>query len=462
MKIADYKNNPELCKESFKKVKEVNEKLNAVISFLPEEINEKEGLFKNVPVAVKDNFNVEGSITTAGCRVLDNYESVYDATVIKKLKEAGATLVCKSSMDELAMGGTNITSLIGPCLNPYDLKRISGGSSGGSAVLVASGAVPFALGSDTGDSVRKPASFNGIVGVKPSYGRISRYGVIPYASSLDHVGYFTTNVYDSACALEVLAGRDDNDMTSSYKEVEKYSLAGNDVKGKKILVFNNVLEAINNSEVKDMFNKYVSYLKEKGAEVKIINFDNDLMRALLPVYYIIANAEAATNHANLSGIDFGHRIDGETVEEIMINTRTAGFGPWIKKRFVIGSYALAQENQEYIFRKAQKVRRKIVSEVMKYLAEADALIAPASGGVAPLLEGQGTDELSDEYLIAENHMVIANFAGLPSMTVPMGYLNELPIGLNITCNPFKEKDMFTIAQAIEDCSGLKDKTKEDF
>ncbi|MBR2802455.1 MAG: aspartyl/glutamyl-tRNA amidotransferase subunit A [Erysipelotrichaceae bacterium] len=465
MQIKDYTNAASV-REAYEKVLQAQEKLNASISFIdPEEQLQAvpEGKLQYMPIAIKDNFNVKGMVTTAASRILDNYVSQYDATVIEKLRAAGAVMVCKSNLDELAMGGTNLTSFAGAVHNPYDLERISGGSSGGSAVLVACGAVPAALGSDTGDSVRKPASFCGVVGVKPSYGRISRFGLIPYASSLDHVGYFTNNVADAAKMLEVLAGRDDRDMTSSDRPVENYSEAvGKDIKGKKILVFGNVIDALPDSETKALFNKYVKALEEKGAVVKTVHFDPTLMRAILPVYYIIANAEATANHSNLDGINFGHRVEADSADEIMTATRTRGFGPWIKKRFVIGSYALFEENQERIFRKAQKIRRLIVDEVLKELKEADALIAPASGAGAPLIEGQSTDELSDEYLIAENHMVIENFAGLPSMTVPMGLSEGLPVGLNISCNAFREADMFSIAAAVEEISGLKGNVKEDY
>lgn len=215
-----------LYHETCKKLKKVNEKLNAVVTFCDDEnaLKELEKIDKDaplygVPVVLKDNVSTKGIRTTASSRILDNYVPVFDATIVTKLKEAGALIVAKASMDELGMGGTNINAYTGKVNNPWDLSRISGGSSGGSAVLVASGLVPLAIGTDTGDSVRKPASYCGVVGVKPTYGRISRYGIIPYASSLDHVGYFTSNIEDAAISLEVLAGRDNKDMTSSNREV---------------------------------------------------------------------------------------------------------------------------------------------------------------------------------------------------------------------------------------------------
>ena len=221
--------------EAIEKINAVQPKLNAVVTMIDEDANTNAGKLAGVPVALKDNISTCGIKTTASSRILDNYVPVYDATIVKKLREAGADFVCKASMDELGMGGTNKNAYTGAVHNPYDLDRIPGGSSGGCAALVAAGCVPLAIGTDTGDSVRKPAAYCGVVGVKPTYGRISRYGIIPYASSLDHVGYFTTNVKDAALALEVLAGRDDHDMTSSYKEVGEYSkLLNSDLTNKTI------------------------------------------------------------------------------------------------------------------------------------------------------------------------------------------------------------------------------------
>lgn len=466
MKIQDFLNDnyQDMCNKAYKKAIDSQEKLNACVTYIdPSKRLEEnlEGKLKGVAIALKDNINTKGIKTTACSRILDNYIPVYDAHIVNLLRDEGAVFIAKTNMDELAMGGTNLTSYFGKCHNPYDYNRISGGSSGGSAALVGANVVSVAIGSDTGDSVRKPASFCGICGIKPSYGLISRYGIIPYASSLDHVGYFTTNVHDAALMLEVLQGRDDRDMTSANVVKKEYSkLLNSDIKGKKVLVFKNVLDAINNSETIKLFDNIVDILKAKGAIVEEVSFNEELLRAILPTYYIIANAEATANHSNLDGILFGHREEGETTDDIMINTRTKGFGPWIKKRFVIGSYALFEENQERLLRKAQKIRRLIVNEILSKLKDADALIAPAAPGVAPLIEGQTTDELSDESLVADNHMIIANFGGLPSMTVPMGYIDGLPIGVNLTSNPFKEEDMFNIALAIEEGTGLKDKTKE--
>lgn len=457
-----------LCHEVEKDLKVVNEKVNAVVTFcdIEESLKELENVDKNaafygVPIVLKDNVCTKGVRTTASSRILDNYVPVYDATIVKKLKAAGAIVMAKASMDELGMGGTNLNAYTGKVNNPWDLARISGGSSGGSAALVASGSVPFAIGTDTGDSVRKPASYCGIVGVKPTYGRISRYGIIPYASSLDHVGYFTTNIKDAALSLEVLAGRDSHDMTSSTKEVEAYSqLLDSNIEGKKIGIIKNVYDAIQDERINNDFDVLMDKLRKRGAIVEEVAFDEDLLKTLLPTYYVIANAEAIANHSNLDGIRFGMREDGDNLEEIMIHSRTKGFSSEVRKRFVIGSYSLFVENQEKIFRKAQKVRRVIVEEVNKKLNEYDVLVASAAGSVAPLPSDSFEDKLSSSHLIAENHMLLGNFTGYPSVTLPATMIDGLPVGINILARAFDEVTMFNIAKAIEEETGLADLTVE--
>lgn len=460
--VQDTSNIKKRCYEALEKAKKLQPELNDVITFVdPQEQLDnlpETGLMRGVPIALKDNVCTKGILTTAASNILKNYVPVYDAEIVTKLQNAGAVCIAKSSMDELAMGGTNLTANIGPAHNPYDVTRITGGSSGGSAALVASGVVPMAIGSDTGDSVRKPASYCGVVGVKPTYGRISRYGVIPYASSLDHVGYFTRSIEDACISLEVLAGRDDRDMTSSYREVPKYSaLLNSDMHGKKIAILSNVVDSIKNKETVKLFNNLMEELRKRGAVVEEYTFDEALMRAILPTYYLIANCEATSNHSNLDGIRFGVRKEGADMAEIMTNTRTEGFGPLIRRRFVIGSYGLFEENQERLFRKAQKVRRLIVDAMRECLKDYDCIIAPASGSIAPHIEGDyNEDQLSEDYLVSENYMAMANFSGYPSMTVPMGFIEGCPIGVNLTTRAFDEETMFDIGKAIEEITGYKD------
>ena len=460
--VQDREHVVEHVKEACECAKASQDSLNAIITFVdPEEqlaSLPEEGLLRGLPIAIKDNVNTKGIHTTAGSRILSNYVPIYDAEVTRRLKEAGAVTIAKSSMDELAMGGTNMTCFTGMAHNPWNHARMTGGSSGGSAALVAAGVVPMAIGTDTGDSIRKPAAYCGVVGVKPTYGRISRFGVIPYASSLDHVGYFTGNVEDACVTLKVLAGRDERDMTSSTRPVEDYSaLLNSDVTGKKIAIFGNVMKDIQNKETKSIFQSVVEKLQKRGAIVEEYNFEDTLMKAILPAYYIIANCEATSNDSNLDGLRFGVREDGTDMTEIMTNSRTQGFGSMIRRRFIIGSYGLFEQNQDRIFRKAQKVRRKIVEAMEECLKEYDAIIAPASGEIAPLLEGAADqDLLKDDHAVSENYMAMANFSGYPSITLPMGFEQGCPVGINVTCRAFEEVEMFDIAKAIEEITGLKD------
>lgn len=449
--------------EAYEKAKESQERLNAVVTFVDpkdqlealKEVDEKAPMY-GMPVVLKDNVNTKGIRTTASSRILDNYVPVYNAHIVDKLEKAGAIVIAKSSMDELGMGGTNRNAYTGPVHNAWDNTRISGGSSGGSAALVAAGVVPFAIGTDTGDSVRKPAAYNGIIGMKPTYGRISRYGIIPYASSLDHVGYFTTSIKDAAVALEVLAGRDDRDMTSSFEKVEAYSSNLNsDLRGKRIAILDNVQEAIEDEEIRQNFDSLMKKLQARGAVVEHVRMDDQLMNALLPTYYIIANAEATANHSNLDGIRFGMREDGESVEDVMINTRTKGFCSYVRKRFVIGSYSLFVENQDKIFRKAQKVRRLIVNDLKQILDQYDVVIASAAGTIAPLVDESKDSHLGADNNIAENHMVLGNFSGYPSITVPTGFSKGMPIAINMSAKAFDEQTLFNIGLAIEEETGLK-------
>lgn len=333
--------------------------------------------------------------------------------------------------------------------NAWDQDRIAGGSSGGSAVLTARAAAPLAIGTDTGDSVRKPASYNGVVGVKPTYGRISRYGIIPYASSLDHVGYFTTSVKDAAAALEILAGRDDHDMTSSLEPVGEYEACLNpNLAGKKIAVFDTVADALRDEAIAAAFQKLVSDLESAGAEVTHVTMPEQLMDLIAPVYKTIANSEAAANHSNLDGIRFGVRKPGESVEDVMTASRTAGFSSYVRARFVIGSYSLFEENQDRLFRKAQKIRRLICEAYASLFRNVDAVICPAAPTVAPLL-AESSDVRFGQDEFVEEHMQLANFSGYPSMVIPLGKKDGLPFAVEIAAKPFEEQTMFDVAAGME-------------
>lgn len=423
---------------------------NAIVEKINLKKDVNNGKLQDWAFAIKDNVQAVGTITTASSAVLKNHKSIYNASIIDKLLDEGANLIYKTSLDELAMGGSNRFARTGPVQNPYDESRISGGSSGGSAALVSAKKVRASIGSDTGDSVRKPAAYCGIVGVKPTYGRISRYGVIPYASSLDHVAYFTQNVNDAAVLLETLAGRDDLDMTSSYEPVDEYSkLLDLDLKGKKVGVFKSVNDTVMNDSSQASFKSVIEKLEAEGAIVVEKSMDKVLLRALLPTYLSISNAEATSNHANLDGVRFGNVIEGETLNDLMMNTRSQ-LSLSTKKRMVFGMYNFTELNGEILFDKAKRVRRVIVDAYKALFEDVDVLLSIAAPNPAPKIDDNDKKDLnSDEYLIGDNYMVVDNFSGYPSMTLPMGYDHDLPLGLNISAKAFDEKTMFAYANALE-------------
>ncbi len=438
-------------KQSVELITKLQPTLNAAITIVEEpEENPNQGPLAGVPIVLKDNVSTKGIRTTASSKILENYVPVYDATITQKLKDAGGVIVAKASMDELGMGGTNRNAIIGPARNPWNLDHITGGSSGGSAALIAAGTTPLAIGTDTGDSIRKPAAYCGVIGVKPTYGRISRYGIIPYASSLDTVGYFTKTIADAAEALEILAGRDDHDMTSSFLPVEDYAKNLNpSLKGQKIGVFKTVADKIADPVIKEAFDNLVAKVKAAGAEVVEVEMDTKLMELIAPIYKTIANAEATANHSNLDGIRFGVRKPGGSVEEVMTNSRTAGFSSYVRARFVIGSYSLFEENQDRLFRKAQKIRRLIVDAYADLFKTVDVILAPAAVSIAPLIE-QSSDVRFGQDRFEEEHMQLANFSGYPSLTMPLGLADGLPFGINLTARAFEEQELFNVAAGLEE------------
>ena len=418
-------------------------------------------ILSGIPYALKDNISTKGIPTTASSNILKDYIPLYDATIYKKLKNSGAVLMGKTVLDELAMGGTGTTGHTGIVRNPWNKDRMIGGSSAGSAASVALGIVPFAIGSDTGDSIRKPAAYGGVVGYKPTYGRISRYGLFSFASSLDHVGVFARSVKDVSYVMDVVKGHDDKDMTSLPDEDVSYaSELDNDVSGKKLFYIKEAIEIDNgNNELKEIISNFKSVLekcKELGMIVEEVSFDKELLEAIYPVYNVISCAEATSNNSNLTGIPFGNRVDGKNVNDIMMNTRTNGFSELIKRRFVIGSYVLQKENQERLFLNACRVRRLIVNRMNELFEKYDGLIMPTSGNVAPLFD-DASDKLSDEYLILGNHLVIGNFGGFPSISIPSGFVNDMPVSVNITGRAKEDSLVLNMANKIEsllDCKGM--------
>lgn len=445
----------DLFEKSQQIAKTVNAKFNYVVTFTELQKNLHSGPLAGIPYALKDIFSTKGILTTASSKILSDYVPVFNSTVFTKLSDAGASLLAKTNLDELAMGGTGMNTATTPALNPYDPTRMTGGSSGGSAGVVASGIVPFAIGSDTGDSVRKPASYCGIVGFKPTWGAISRYGLFPFAPSLDHVGYFTRSVEDAAYLFDILAGHDSKDATSSKHTHQKTFPLTPAVAGKRIAVIKPIVDAVANPLVKANFMKVVEVLKSLGAIVDEVHFDIDLLKAVLPTYMVISSSESTSNNANLDGIKFGPRANGNTIDEVVMNTRTQGFSELVKRRFVLGSYCLSKDHRDELFIRAQKVRRLMVEEQERILANFDVYMAPAAGDIAPTLVSTNNEKLSDQYLIAENYLALSNFSGMPSLTIPSGMVNRMPIGINITGKIFDEKTILEIALGLENALGTK-------
>ncbi|MGN1342468.1 MAG: amidase family protein [Bacilli bacterium] len=456
----------ELFDESVSKAYKYQDKYNCFVTILDKK-EEKKGntVLQSIPYALKDNISTKGILTTASSNILKDYIPLYDATVYKKLMEAGAVLMGKTVLDELAMGGTGTTGHTGVVRNPWNEKRMIGGSSAGSAAAVALGIVPFAIGSDTGDSIRKPAAYGGVVGYKPTYGRVSRYGLFAFASSLDHVGVFARSVKDVSYVMDIIKGHDDKDMTSLPDEDISYvDNLDNDVKGKKLFYIKEAVEIDNGNEelklILDNFYKTIDECKKLGMEVVEVSFRKDLLEAIYPSYMCISCAEATSNNSNLTGIPFGYRVEGNNVNEIMMKTRTEGFSELIKRRFVLGSYVLQKENQEKLFLNACRIRRLIVDNMNKLFKEYDALIMPSAGDIAPLF-GNVSDRLSDEYLILGNHLAIGNFGGFPSISIPSGFVNDMPVSINITGRAKEDYLVLNMASKLEEVLGFKGQVKVD-
>ena len=448
----------DLVKEALEKTHEVQEKCNAFVTILDDAkgVNVTDNLLSGIPFGIKDNYSTKDILSTGSSNTLKDYVPFFNATAVENLYKAGAIPVNKTVMDEFGMGGTGTTGHTGAVKNPWDLSRSCAGSSAGSACAVASGVYPYALGSDTGDSIRKPAAYCGIVGYKPTYGMISRYGLFPFASSLDHCGVFSRNVRDAAIVVDAMKGIDKNDMTSwdSSNIHLLESLTGN-VKGKKVCYIKEICDIKNyenpTEELKlhlENFMNVLENIKKLGIVVEEVSVDKKLLDAEPSVYVAISCAEATSNMSNLTGIIFGPRGSGANINEVMMDHRTHGFSPLIKRRFVIGSYILQKENQERYFKNAQRVRRLLVDTWKKLYETYDAVILPVGSGPAKHLDGS-KDILTKDTAVLEEHMQIGNFGGFPSITIPDGFINDLPVALNITGNVYDDANVLNIAYAIE-------------
>lgn len=409
---------------------------------------EEIGLLAGIPIAIKDNLCTQGVPTTCASKILQNFVPPYESTVTQKLIDAGAVMVGKTNLDEFAMGGSTETSAYAKTANPWDISRVPGGSSGGSAAAVAGGECPISLGSDTGGSIRQPASFCGIVGMKPTYGLVSRYGLVAFASSLDQIGPFARSVEDAAILLNAIAGYDPKDSTSLKVDVPDYTqFLTADLKGKKVGVIKETFGEGLDPEVEKSVNAAIEQLKALGAEVKEISCPR--FRYGIAAYYIIAPSEASANLARYDGVKYGARIeDAENLMEMYTKTRSEGFGAEVKRRIMIGTYALSAGYYDAYYLKAQKVRTLIKQDFEKAFEEVDVLVSPTAPTTAFKLGDKSQDPLS-MYLI-DLMTIPVNLAGLPGMSVPCGFDSQgLPIGLQIIGNVLREDQVFQVAYAYE-------------
>lgn len=450
----------ELAKEALRFAEAENPKTNAYISLCPERAiaaaeavdrkiaaGEDAGLLAGVPVAVKDVIVTKGVKTTCASKMLAEYIPPYDATAVQKLEAEGGIIIGKANCDEFAMGGSNENSAFGPVRNPVALDRVPGGSSGGSAAVVAQGTSVVSLGSDTGGSIRQPASFCGVVGVTPTYGRVSRYGLVAFASSLDHIGPFGRNVRDAARTLQAIAGRDPMDSTSAFAPVPDYlSTIGDGVRGLKIGMPVEYFKGLS-SETGDLVAKAIDVLKSQGCEV--VDISLPYTEYALATYYIICTAEASSNLARYDGVRYTSRDQNATsLIGMYRDTRGSGFGDECKRRIMLGTYVLSHGYYDAYYLKAQRVRNLIAQDFKKAFAQVDAIVAPVSPFPAFKL-GEKVDDPLTMYL-ADIYTITGDLAGVPCMSVPCGATAEgLPVGMQILCSHFEEAKMFRLAYSYE-------------
>lgn len=454
----------ELIEESLKKSHEIQDKYNAFVTIIDDakEMPVTDNLLSGIPYGIKDNYSTKGILSTGSSNTLKDYVPFFTATAISNLEKAGAVPVNKTVMDEFGMGGTGTTGHTGVVRNPWDPARMCAGSSAGSACAVAAGVYPYATGSDTGDSIRKPAAYCGIVGYKPTYGMISRYGLFAFASSLDHCGVLSRSVKDAAIVVDNMKGIDKNDMTTwDSSNMKLYDSITGDVKGKKLCYIKEICDIDMyphaSSELKEHLENFKAALekcKDLGIEVEEVSIDQTLLNALASVYVVISCAEATSNMSNLTGFIFGPRGEGNTYIESMKNHRTKGFSPLIKRRFVIGSYVLQAQNKDRYFHNAQRVRRLLVDEWNKLFEKYDGVILPVGSGPAKHLDGS-LDILDENTAALEEHLQVGNFGGFPSITIPDGFVDGLPVALNITGKCYDDINVLNIAYALENSFNYK-------
>lgn len=453
--LVDKKITPvDLVKESLARIEE-NKDLNAFITINDKAIEEasnlgevdKDNLFFGIPIAIKDNIMTKDLRTTCASKMLSDFVPIYDATVIKKIKDAKMIIVGKTNMDEFAMGSTSRTSYFGAPKNPVDKTLIAGGSSGGSAACVASNETFLALGSDTGGSIRQPASYTGIVGMKPTYGRISRYGLVAFASSLDQIGPMTRNVIENAKLLNVLVGEDNKDLTSAKKDKEDFARKINtSVKGLRVAVPNYFMSDIVANEIREGIKNVIKFLEENGVVVDYI--DMKYLDQAVTLYQVIAMGEASSNLARFDGVRYGYRTENyDNLEEMYLKTRQEGFGREVKRRIMVGSYLLSGANAKIYYDKALSIRDDIKKEFDKVFTNYDLVIGPVTTTTAYKLDSDMSDPMKsflDDVLV-----IPVNMAGLPGLSLPVAPKSSKPYGLHIIGNSFDEATIYQLASFIE-------------
>jgi len=415
----------------------------------------KAGALEGIPLGIKDLFCTEGVQTTAASHILEGFKPVYESTVSQKLRDAGSVMLGKLNLDEFAMGSSNTTSYFGPVKSPWKAKGrnddlVPGGSSGGSAAAVSGYLAMGATGTDTGGSIRQPASFVGIVGVKPTYGRCSRWGIVAFASSLDQAGPMTRTVRDAAIMLGVMCGHDPKDSTSAKLEVPDFEAAlGKGVKGLRIGIPKEYRPDGLNAEVAALWDKGIQWLKDAGAAMVDISLPHT--SAALPTYYIVAPAEASSNLARYDGVRFGQRVEGKTLDEMYSKTRAAGFGAEVRNRILIGTYVLSAGYYDAYYLKAQKIRALIAKDFSDAFAKVDAILTPTAPTAAFGLNDKQDDPVA--MYLNDVFTVPANLAGIPGASVPAGLNSEgLPLGLQVLAKRWDEETMFRVCQVLEDAA----------
>lgn len=458
--IPDQKTAEEYVEKTYERIERVEGKVRAFITLrkkeevlkeVKEAIDRKQGKLKGVLIAVKDNISTKGIRTTCASRMLEDYVPPFDATVIQKLKQEGAVILGKTNMDEFAMGSTTETSYFGPTHNPWDLERTPGGSSGGSGAALASGVVEIALGSDTGGSIRAPAAFNAVFGLKPSYGTVSRYGLVAYANSLEQIGPMAKNAEDLELLYSVISGEDWRDATTIPQSPPKTEA---DLSKTRFALLKNILDA-SQPEVQSVFKKAIDKLSSEGATIKEVELKYS--DYALPTYYIIAMSEASSNLARFDGVRYGYSKYYEgTWKETFAKNRGDGFGIEVKRRILLGSFILSAGYYDQYYLRALKVRRLIKDEIDSILSKYDVILSPTMPVLPPKI-GEVIDDPVRMYAMDLN-TVLANLAGIPALSQPAGFYNNLPVGLQMMGKYLSDYYLISLSKSIERVLGYHDLT----